>query len=139
MLMADDWTVIIAIATSATALLGLLTLTLLEQQRRIRQNNPLYLGTSAKVQLLGLMESDARGEAGEELEAGMPSIARHSPDVSTGEWVGAVDSLMKYGLAEVYDNHLRVTEAGKRYAWRKYRGDVRATLLKVKGRNSNRG
>ena len=128
--MTDDWTVIIAIATSTTAIIGVVTWLLLESQRRINQNNPIILFSAEKVLLLDLVEQEAKGELGEELKAGMPSIVRNA-DIDSTSWSNAVDKLIRYGLAEVSNGYLRVTEPGKRYAWRKHRENVRAILLRV--------
>lgn len=128
--MAEDWTLVIAIATTITAVLGFVTLVLLEHQRRISQSNPMWLFPAEKIELLSLMESDSRGDIGEELKAGVPSIVR-SADTNSASWSNAVEKLVQYGLAEVSNGYLRITEAGKRYAWRKYQGEVRAILLKI--------
>ena len=135
--MTTDWTVLIAVATSTTAIIGLVTLLILDQQRRINQNTPLYLFPSDKIELLGLLEREAEGKAGEELKMGMPSIVRHPPAFGSSSWSSAVDKLIRYGLAEVLDGHLRITDAGQRYAWKKYHGDVRSILLRTE-ENKNR-
>ena len=134
--MTNDWTIVIAVATSITAIIGVVTLLLMERQRRMNQGNPLYLFPTSKVKLLSLVESDCMGEPGEELKAGMPLIVRYARDVSVKDWTNAVDTLVSYRLAEVSDGYLKVTEAGKRYAWKKYPGDVRAILLQVGDRKN---
>ena len=128
--MDSDWTIVIAVATSFTAIIGIVTLLLMEHQRRLNQNNPMFLSHASKIQLLSLVESDYMGEDGEELKAGAPSIVRYTQDNSKG-WSKALDTLINYGLAEVSDGYLKVTEAGKRYSWRKYPGDMRAILLRA--------
>ena len=40
--MTDEWTLVIAVATSATAIIALITLLRLEQQRRINQSDPMF-------------------------------------------------------------------------------------------------
>ena len=74
----DEWTLVIAVATSATAIIALITLLRLEQQRRINQNDPMFLSPAAKIELLGLMELDAKGEPGEDAKPGMPPIVRNN-------------------------------------------------------------
>ena len=44
--MTNDLTVVIAVATSATAIISVVTLLILEQQRRINQSTPLFLFSS---------------------------------------------------------------------------------------------
>ncbi len=115
---------------------SLLALFRLERQRRINEGDPLFLSPAAKVELLALIELDAEGRLGEELKMGMPSIVRHTADVSAKNWTNAVDVLLRYGLAETYEDTLRVSAAGKRYAWRKYRGDLNIILLRAAERDT---
>ena len=133
--MSNEWSAIIAIATSLTAFFSLLALFRLERQRRINEGDPLFLGPVAKVELLALMRLEAEGKPGEELKMGMPSIVRYSADVSAKDWTSAIDLLLRYGLAETLEDTLRVTAAGKRYAWRKYRGDLNTIMLKATERD----
>ena len=129
--MTPDLAVVIAVATSTTAIIGVVTLLILEQQRRINQNTPFFLFPADKIKLLGLLELEAEGKPGEELKMGMPSIVRNSPYSDSSGWSSAVDKLIRYGLAEILDGQLRITEAGQRYAWRNYSGSVRTILLQA--------
>ena len=133
--MPNEWSAIIAIATSLTAFFSLIALFRLERQRRINEGDPLFLGSAAKVQLLALIKLEAAGRLGEELKMGMPSIVRHSSDVFAKDWTNAVDMLLRYGLAETFEDALRVTATGKRYAWRKYRGDLNTIMLEAAERD----
>ena len=136
--MTDDLTLVIAVATSATAIIALITLLRLEQQRRINQNDPIFLFPAAKIELLALMEKDAEGELGEEMFQGMPRIVRNTSGQDGRTWSHAVDTLVSYGLAQVDNGYLRITETGKRYTWKKYGGNVRAIMLKVSDTRTHR-
>ena len=120
--MTDEWTLVIAVATSATAIIALITLLRLEQQRRINQNDPMFLSPAAKIELLRLMELDAKGEPGEDAKPGMPPIVRNNSGPHGQAWSNAVDTLIRYRLGEICSGYLRITETGKRYAWKKYGG-----------------